>query len=84
VLAGFGVIIRVLFCALYAAVRVLLAFIVTRGRGEAVKDVEVLVLRPEVSVLRRQVSRPWLEPKDRFVLAALTRRVPREALRARS
>jgi putative transposase len=29
------------------------------------------------------VTRPRLEPKDRFVLAALTRRLPREALRAR-
>jgi hypothetical protein len=45
VLAGFGVIIRVLFCGLYAAVGVLLALVVTRGRGEAAKDVELLVLR---------------------------------------
>jgi hypothetical protein len=37
-------IIRMLFCALYAAVRALLALIVTRGRGEAAKDVELLVL----------------------------------------
>jgi hypothetical protein len=84
VLAGFGVIIRVLFCALYAAVGVLLALIVTRGRGEAAKDVELLVLGREVSVLGRQVTRARLERRDRLVLAALTRRVPREGLRARS
>jgi putative transposase len=64
-------------------VRALLALIVTRGRGEAAKDVELLVLRREVSVLGRRVTGPRLEPRDRFVLAALTRRVPREALRVR-
>jgi hypothetical protein len=47
------------------------------------KDVEVLVLGHEVSVLGRRVTGPGLERRDRFVLAAFTRRVPRVALRAR-
>jgi putative transposase len=76
-------IIRVLFSALYATFRVLLGLMLVRGRGESAKDVELLVLRHEVAVLRRQVSRPRLEPKDRPVLAALARMLPREGLRTR-
>jgi len=47
------------------------------GRGEASKDLEILVLRHQLSVLRRQVPRPLLEPADRALLAAVSRVLPR-------
>jgi putative transposase len=47
------------------------------ARGDAAKDLEILVLRHQLAVLHRQLPRPKLEPADRALLAAGSRVLPR-------
>ena len=47
------------------------------ARRDAAKDLEILVLRHQLTVLRRQTPRPRLEPADRALLAAVSRVLPR-------
>jgi hypothetical protein len=47
------------------------------ARSDISKDVEILVLRHEVAVLRRQIARPKPDWADRAMIAALTRLLPR-------
>jgi putative transposase len=61
----------------YLLLRQVLQMLTQLARDGGAKDVELLVLRHQVAVLRRQVHRPALEPADRVVLAALSRLLPR-------
>jgi putative transposase len=66
-----------LVSALYIVVCRLLELIVLLGRRDRTKEVEILVLRHELSILRRQVKRPPFEAHDRVLLAAFSRMLPR-------
>jgi len=57
--------------------RGLLGCLMVLARREASKDAELLVLRHENAILRRQISRVRYQPADRLWLAALSRLIPR-------
>jgi hypothetical protein len=51
----------------YVLARRLCELVVLLGRGERSKELEILVLRHELSILRRQVRRPQFTPSDRLL-----------------
>ena len=61
----------------YLALRRLLELMVLCWRSAEAKEVEILVLRHQLAVLRRQQPRPRLQPQDRALLAAFSRPLPR-------
>jgi Transposase./Integrase core domain. len=52
--------------------------LVLRGRSDRSKDVEILVLRHQLAVLRRQAPRPRFDRTDRAFLAAFARVLDRD------
>ena len=57
------------------AIRVF-GWLVLLGRGQSSKDAEIMVLRHEITVLQRQVTRPKPDWADRAVLTAVARQLP--------
>jgi hypothetical protein len=71
-----------LVSSLYLVVCRLLALLVLLARGDRSKELEILVIRHELAILRRQAGRPRFAPSDRLMLAALSRVAPRRCWRA--
>ena len=65
-----------LFRLVYLAVSRVFAWLALLTRSDASKDLEILVLRHELAVLRRQAARPKPDWADRGLLAALARLLP--------
>jgi putative transposase len=68
-----------LWSFVYLVVRNLFALVWLLGRSRRSKELELLVLRHELAILRRQAPPSKLTRADRALLAALSRVLPRAA-----
>jgi putative transposase len=71
----------VIFSVAYQLTRCLLGCLMLLARREASKDAELLVLRHQNAVLRRQISRVRYQPADWLWLTALSRLIPTAGVR---
>src|SRR6266536_5259012 len=62
---------------LYLMARRLVGMLFGSLRSEHAKDIEIAVLRHQLEVLHRQVTRPEFRPADRALLALLGSALPR-------
>jgi len=65
----------------YGCLRFVVGLLVLRLDGDRDREVELLLLRHELSVLRRSVKKPRLNAADRMIVAALAGQLPRRAWR---
>src|SRR5438128_5856460 len=72
----------VLFSLCYLVLRRVLQLVVLRWRSNEFKELEIVVLRHELAILRRQTSRPAVTTIDRLFLAAASRLLPRARWRS--
>jgi putative transposase len=72
----------VLLSLCYFVLRGVLLLTTLRCRSKDFKELEILVLRHELAVLRRQTRRPAITTVDRLFLAAASRLLPRERRRS--
>src|SRR6266487_2536343 len=63
---------------LWLTVRVLTRLLVLPNGDDGTKDLEILVLRHQLRVLRRKAGRPKFTARDRILLAATSRLLPRD------
>src|SRR6266508_6596191 len=63
---------------LWLIVRLLARLLVLSNDDDGAKDLEILVLRQQLRVLRRKTGRPKFTARDRVLLAAASRALPRQ------
>jgi putative transposase len=68
---------QAIFSVLYLLARCMFGCLMVMARHEMSKDAELLVLRHQNAVLRRQIGRVHYQPADRLWLSALSRLIPR-------
>jgi putative transposase len=67
----------VLFSFCYIVVRHVLQMLAFRARSDDFKELEILVMRHELAILRRRTRRPAITSIDRVFLTAASRLLPR-------
>jgi hypothetical protein len=68
----------VVWSFVYVALRRLVSLVLLCLRSSDAKEVEILVVRHELEILRREQPRARLEPRDRAWLSVLSRCLPRK------
>jgi putative transposase len=72
----------VLVSLCYVSLRWLLAFVAVRARSKEFQELEIIVLRHELAILRRTTRRPAITAVDRVLLAVASRLLPRARWRS--